>query len=386
MTVPLKRVARIVAGQSPPSADVSDLDGMELPFIQGNAEFGPLHPTPRLQCDVAPKRAEWGDVLLSVRAPVGALNVADQRLGIGRGLCAIRPGPSLDMRFAWWVIVASAPSLAAVATGSTYDAVSADDVGSLHIPFPPLTTQRAIADYLDGETARIDALIHAKQRMATLLRKRFMSALDNALWETSVPRIALRRISRFVDYRGATPTKEDHGVPLVTASHVRDGLIDMSVAPQFIGQESYVQWMRRGLPAIGDAVMTTEAPMGEVAQINDPNVALAQRLILFKSFPEIVLPDFLALALRSLRFQAQLEANATGSTALGIKADRLKALCVPVPTLDQQAKLVAHIRLLDQVRAQACTALSRQVALLNEHRQALITAAVNGQLDIPESA
>jgi type I restriction enzyme, S subunit len=126
--------------------------------------------------------------------------------------------------------------------------------------------------------------------------------------------------------------------------------------------------------------------MGQVAQINDPDVALAQRLILFKSLPTSILPDFLALALRSLHFQAQLEANATGSTALGIKADRLKALRVPVPTLDQQAKLVVHIRLVDEIRAQGSTALLRQVSLLNEHRQALITAAVTGQLEIPEAA
>ena len=126
--------------------------------------------------------------------------------------------------------------------------------------------------------------------------------------------------------------------------------------------------------------------MGQVAQIDDPSVALAQRLILLKPLPTSILSDFLALALRSLHFQAQLEANATGSTALGIKADRLKALHVPVPTLNAQAKLVTHIRLLDKVRAQASTALLRQVVLLHERRQALITAAVTGQLDIPEAA
>lgn len=264
--------------------------------------------------------------------------------------------------------------------------IAVDDFNELPLPLPPLSAQRAIADYLDRETTRIDALIAAKRRMMELLRERFMLALDSNIWGPDAPRIALRRITRFVDYRGATPTKQDYGVPLVTASHVRDGLIDLSVAPQFISQASYIEWMRRGFPAIGDVLMTTEAPMGQVAQINDPSVALAQRLILLKSLPTSVLPDFLALALRSLHFQAQLEANATGSTALGIKADRLKALHVPVQTLDQQAKLVVHIRLLDEIRAEGSTALLRQVALLNEHRQALITAAVTGQLDIPEAA
>lgn len=247
--------------------------------------------------------------------------------------------------------------------------VAADDFYQLRLPLPSFTTQSAIAGYLDRETAWIDALVAAKGRMVELLDARFASALDHIFWESGAPRMALRQVASFVDYRGATPTKEDHGVPLVTASHVRDGSIDMTVAPQYIGEQTYVEWMRRGFPSRCDVIMTTEAPLGQVAQIDDPGVALAQRLILFKVFPMRILPDFLAFALRSLHFQAQLEANATGSTALGIKADRLKALRVPTPDLTQQVELVAHMRYLDQVRVRAGTALSRQIALLQEHRR-----------------
>lgn len=68
-------------------------------FIQGNAEFGSRHRTPRLLAKAPPKRAEAGDVLVSVRAPVGALNVAAGELGIGRGIAAECPGPALDDGF-----------------------------------------------------------------------------------------------------------------------------------------------------------------------------------------------------------------------------------------------------------------------------------------------
>ena len=72
----LKQAAMIIAGQSPSSEIVSEnLDG--FPFLQGNAEFGRMHPNPRLACETPSKSAMAGDILLSVRAPVGALNVAD---------------------------------------------------------------------------------------------------------------------------------------------------------------------------------------------------------------------------------------------------------------------------------------------------------------------
>ena len=99
----LKYAAEILAGQSPPSERVEPL-GSDLPFLQGNAEFGQRSPTARFQCRTAPKRCRPGDILISVRAPVGAMNWADRAYGIGRGLMAVRPLPGTDVRFLWWLI------------------------------------------------------------------------------------------------------------------------------------------------------------------------------------------------------------------------------------------------------------------------------------------
>jgi type I restriction enzyme S subunit len=262
--------------------------------------------------------------------------------------------------------------------------IAVEDFNELCLPVPPALTQRVIADYLDRETARIDALIAAKRRMVELLEERWRRALDNIIWGAVAPRVSLRRVTTFIDYRGATPTKQGHGVPLVTASHIKKGVIAHSVEPQFISESRYGDWMRRGLPAAGDVVMTTEAPLGEVAQIDDPGVALAQRLILLKAASGELHADFLALALRSMQFQAQLRANATGSTALGIKADRLKGLVVPTPSIESQRGIVAELTVLDNSRSLTVDALDHQVNLLKERRQALVTEAVTGQLDISD--
>ncbi|SNQ60363.1 restriction endonuclease subunit S [Candidatus Methanoperedens nitratireducens] len=87
--IKLKFVDEVIMGQSPNSEDYNK-NGHGLPFLQGNAEFGNLNPIPINWCRTANKSAMNGDVLLSVRAPIGAVNLADQKYGIGRGLCAIR--------------------------------------------------------------------------------------------------------------------------------------------------------------------------------------------------------------------------------------------------------------------------------------------------------
>ena len=166
----LSLVASIIAGQSPPSAEVSEFRG-NFPFLQGNAEFGLLHPSPRLACETPRKSARRGDVLLSVRAPVGELNVADRAYGIGRGLCAIRNGPLLNGIFTLYILNAAKEELLRQSTGSTYDAVTIGVVGGLRIPLPPLEEQRAIVELLNGDTARIAQAIDNTNRMTELLQE-----------------------------------------------------------------------------------------------------------------------------------------------------------------------------------------------------------------------
>jgi len=153
----LKYSASTIMGQSPNSDEYSD-DADLLPFLQGNADFTDRYPSPHVYCETANKKVPTGSLLISVRAPVGALNEADQEYGIGRGLCAVISRDGLDKRFSWFSIQITRTELSTLATGSTYDAVSADEVGNMLIPLPPLPEQQAIAAFLDRETAKIDAL------------------------------------------------------------------------------------------------------------------------------------------------------------------------------------------------------------------------------------
>ncbi len=169
----LADVAQIIMGQSPPSSTYNTI-GEGLPFYQGKADFGDLYPTPRVYCTEPTRIAEAGDILISVRAPVGPTNINRERSCIGRGLSAIRAGKNLDRDFLLYFLRFYEPELAKAGTGSTFAAVAREDLETIKIPLPPLTEQKRIASLL----ARADRLRqlrrHARRLADSLLQSVFV--------------------------------------------------------------------------------------------------------------------------------------------------------------------------------------------------------------------
>lgn len=143
-----------------------------------------------------------------------------------------------------------------------------------------------------------------------------------------------------IDYRGKTPTKTHTGVPLITAKVVKNGRIE--TPNEFISHDDYDAWMRRGIPQAGDVLITTEAPLGEVAQLGSEKVALAQRLIALRGKDDVLDNTFLKFLLQSDSIQNQLRARASGSTVSGIKQSELRKINLLLPPLPEQ-RAIAHI-------------------------------------------
>jgi type I restriction enzyme S subunit len=152
-------------------------------------------------------------------------------------------------------------------------------------------------------------------------------------------------IEKFIDYRGKTPKKIECGIPLVTAKIVKAGRI--SEPNEFIAAKDYYSWMSRGLPEIDDIVLTTEAPLGEIALIKDKNVALAQRVITLRGDKNIVYNPFLKYYFQSSIGQYELQSRASGTTVFGIKAAVLKKVPVILPSLHEQKAIASVLSSLD---------------------------------------
>jgi type I restriction enzyme S subunit len=144
-------------------------------------------------------------------------------------------------------------------------------------------------------------------------------------------------IDKFIDYRGKTPTKTESGIPLITARIVKDGRL--LEANEFIAENEYESRMTRGFPEINDVILTTEAPLGEVALIKNKNVALGQRIITLQTKKDLCNNVFLKYYLQSREGQASLQARASGSTVEGIKSAELKKMEIFLPEISEQIEI-----------------------------------------------
>ena len=167
----VKEISHVVMGQSPLSSDCNH-QGVGLPFLQGCAEFGVTVPKAFQFCPTASKKAPVNSILMSVRAPVGKMNMADQMYGIGRGLCSIAPKNAVWLTdFARFALESAAGQLKYLTTGSTFDAVSKADVRNMTICLPPVTEQERITRYLVIETKNVDDAIHRANDEIQLIRE-----------------------------------------------------------------------------------------------------------------------------------------------------------------------------------------------------------------------
>jgi type I restriction enzyme S subunit len=148
-----------------------------------------------------------------------------------------------------------------------------------------------------------------------------------------------------IDYRGKTPRKTNEGIPLITAKIVKNGRIED--VTEYIAEEDYDSWMTRGIPNAGDVVLTTEAPLGEVAQLDERKIALAQRIITLRGKKDVLDNDYLLYLLQSHDVQHQLDGRGTGSTVKGIKQSELKEVILTFPEFQVQRQIAQHLKNID---------------------------------------
>ena len=249
------------------------------------------------------------------------------------------------------------------------------EVFKIQIPLPPLAEQKRIAGILDAADA-----LRAKRRQAlaqldTLLQSTFLDMFGDPVTNSNIPSaIMTELVTKFVDYRGKSPEKSKGGVPLITAKIVKEK--EVKEPNEFIPANAYDAWMRRGIPNPGDVVITTEAPMGEVALVPEYKAAFAQRLLVLQPDETKVKSIYLMWALTMPFVIRQLRQRSTGSTVTGIRSREFKKVTLPIPSLDLQRRFAAIVESVEQQKASQRT----HMAELDTLFASLQTRAFRGDL------
>lgn len=178
---------------------------------------------------------------------------------------------------------------------------------------------------------------------------------------------------------GKTPEKTEEGTFLVTAKNIKDGKICYELSKEYVREADYEEIMHRGIPQIGDILFTTEAPLGQVANVDRTDIALAQRIIKFRAL-STVNNYYLKYWMLNEGFQQFLHSLSTGSTATGIKSSKLFLLPLVRPNIEQQNKIVEY---LDAKCSKIDEIVEKQKVIiekLEEYKLSIITEAVKYSL------
>lgn len=174
----LKYVSNIIMGQSPDSSDVKDL-GNTL-FMQGSSEFGKMFPSPKMYCDNSNKVSRIGDILMSVRAPVGEVNISNKPYAIGRGLCSIK-AVNISSGYLWYFMMKSKDDFRFYSNGTTFDAITINIINNFILTVPSKNEENMIVEFLNKETSKIENLVINIKTVIEKLKEAKQSLISEAV-------------------------------------------------------------------------------------------------------------------------------------------------------------------------------------------------------------
>lgn len=373
----LSEIAEVNMGQSPPGSSYNS-EGIGLPFMQGSAEFGEHNPTPVKWCSSPAKIAEIGDLLLSVRAPVGDTNIANQRIAIGRGLATIRGGKESNTGFLRLLVQKNTAELIANSGTGMFSSITGKNLKEFKILMPPLAEQKRIVDVVSSVDAYIDAL----QQQSDLARAARNAVLHDLLsaggddWTVTT----LGDISEVSYGYTESASETEVGPKFLRITDIQNGNVDWSLVPYCPIEKKQFEKQRL---KNGDIVFArTGATTGKSFLIlNPPPSVCASYLIRLRPNETEVIPYFLNLNFQTDEYWINIKSGMSGSAQGGFNASKLSSLSVSLPPIEEQKRIVEIVSSMDEMIQSTEKAVVDAKAL----RSGLLSDLLSGNHEIPAS-
>ena len=275
---------------------------------------------------------------------------------------------------------------------------------TMPVLFPPRGEQQEIADFLDIETAEIDAFIADQEELIALLEERRAATITRAItrgldpqapmkdsgveWLGDVPQgWSVQRLSHVtsavIDCLHSTPEKSDDGKFIsIRTGCIRNGHL-FPERGLTIDEHTFRERTAKGTPEVGDVFFTREAPAGEAALVDSRwQYALGQRMVLLKPANELLDPRFLVWNIYMPHVRRYVDIESNGSTVKNLPIPDIKSIPIVVPRKDQQQQIVAYLNR-EAAEIDAAISEAREAIMLSkERRAAMISAAVTGKIDV----
>lgn len=338
------KVALIIMGQSPSSSTYND-DGIGLPFLQGCADFGEVFPKIKTYCSDSLKVAPANSILMSVRAPVGTINKADQKYVIGRGLCSIVP--VIDGDFLYYYLLQNTHELELKAQGSTFLAINSLELNEMPISYPKsLSVQRRIAAILSSADKVIDStrrLIEKYKKMKQGMMEELFNeqcTMNNVQWR----KVRLGEVGEIIS----------GGTPSTTNETFWDGDV-LFVTPLDLGRKNKIDSTLRTISELGvknssankikahSLAISTRAPIGLMSIVNQDFTTNqgCKSIQFYDSYDSEFFYYYLSYNVEKIQRYGQ------GTTFMEISKTDFSNLEFTVPDLSAQRRIVAILSGID---------------------------------------
>lgn len=374
-------VCEIVAGQSPPGSSYNT-DRVGLPFYQGKKEFGSRDIGPPTSWTTEPtKVSKSGDILMSVRAPVGPVNLLHGTACIGRGLAAIRVGDAVDRDFIFYNLAMREPEIAGK-EGAVFASINRSEIAALKIPLPPLEEQRRIVAVLDEAFAAIATATANAEKNLTNARELFQAALTRAFEPNSATgegiagKSVVKLGSAVSLVMGQAPAaadcnKERRGIPFVKVGEFgaeRPTIREWTTDPKKLARETDVLICVVGATC-GKINLGADCAIGRSVAAMRPNPdRLDQRYLWYFMQGKVL----------------EMRARSQGAAQTVITREMIKEIDIPLPPLEEQRRIVAALDDLSAGVADLKAVQDEKLTALAALKQSLLHRAFSGELTTRE--
>ena len=351
--VMLKDVCAIKMGQSPDSNSYNDT-GEGVPFFQGNADFGERYPVTRKWCSVPTKMATQDDILISVRAPIGAMNYAKEDCCIGRGLAALTPDKSkVSSEFIFWLLKGKNAELNSKGTGSTFKAISRKVLEETKVPKISLEKQKEFSEILERIYGVIQARKEELQKLDELIKARFVEMFgtlqDN---RNGYDIITIEEVCSMIkDGTHQTPTyteDKENGYKFLSSKDVMTQKIDwMDI--KYIPADLHEKLYATIQPQRNDILMSKNGVNYGVAAVNDTDEVFDIYVSLALLRPtEVINPVYFRCVINNPDTKRQFDGSIKGIGVPNLHLGEIKKTKILLPPMQLQEEYVLFVNQVDK--------------------------------------